>query len=107
MTRDELIAALNSIEWSDVEFKEATWDVPKSALSTVSAFANTEGGHIVFGVKDTNGMFKVTGVVGADKLQNTFLGQVRDLNKISVQLPITGQIHQMPAQGAPRAAPLD
>ena len=96
MTRDELIAALNSIEWSDVEFKEATWEVPRNALSTVSAFANTEGGHLVFGVKETNGTFKVTGVVDADRLQNTFLGQVRDINKISVLLPITGQVHQMP-----------
>ena len=82
MTRDELIAALNSIEWSDVEFKEATWEVPRNALSTVSAFANTQGGHLVFGVKETNGTFKVTGVVDADRLQNTFLGQVRDINKI-------------------------
>ena len=96
MTRDELIAALNSIEWSDVEFKEATWEVPKSTLSTVSAFANTEGGHLVFGVKESNGTFTVTGVVDADKLQNTFLGQVRDPNKISALLPITGQVHQMP-----------
>ncbi len=96
MTRDELIAALNSIEWSDVEFKEATWEVPRNALSTVSAFANTEGGHLVFGVRETNGTFTVTGVVDADKLQNTFLGQVRDLNKISALLPITGQVHQMP-----------
>lgn len=96
MTRDELIAALNSIEWSDVEFKEATWEVPRNALSTVSAFANTEGGHLVFGVRETNGTFTVTGVVDADRLQNTFLGQVRDLNKISALLPITGQVHQMP-----------
>jgi|GEM_PF-6229393 hypothetical protein len=43
MTRDELLARLNSIEWNDIEFKEAAWEVPKSALSTVSAFANTAG----------------------------------------------------------------
>lgn len=40
MTRDELNARLRSIEWDDIEFKEASWEVPKSALSTVSAFAN-------------------------------------------------------------------
>lgn len=96
MTRDELIAALNSIEWTDVEFKEATWEVPRSALSTVSAFANSEGGHLVFGVKEANGTFKVAGVVDVDKVQNTFLGQVRDLNKISALLPITASAHQMP-----------
>ncbi len=49
MNRDELLNRLNSIEWNDIEFKEAAWAVPKDALSTVSAFANTAGGYLVFG----------------------------------------------------------
>jgi ATP-dependent DNA helicase RecG len=92
MTRNELLARLNSIEWSDIEFKEAAWDVPKSALSTVSAFANTAGGHLVFGVKEQNGTFTVSGVIDADKVQNDFLGQVRESKKISVFLPIDGKL---------------
>ena len=90
MTRDELLACLQSIEWSDIEFKEASWAVPKDALSTVSAFANTAGGQLVFGVKQANGLFAVTGVTDADKVQNDFLGQVRDVNKVSIRLPING-----------------
>ncbi len=96
MTRDDLITALQSIEWNDIEFKEATWAVPKDALSTVSAFANTEGGHLVFGVKQTNGTFTVTGVTDADQMQNTFLGQVRDTNKVSVLLPVEPKKHDLP-----------
>lgn len=96
MTRDELITRLQSIEWNDIEFKEATWAVPKDALSTVSAFANTAGGHLVFGVKQANGTFTVTGVTDADKMQNDFLGQVRDTNKVSIRLPINGTVHQLP-----------
>lgn len=96
MTRDELLTKLRSIEWSDIEFKEATWAVPKDALSTVSAFANTDGGHLVFGVKQANGAFTVTGVTDADQMQNTFLGQVRDTNKVSVLLPIDPQKHDLP-----------
>ena len=88
MTRDELLARLKSIEWNDIEFKEASWEVPKSALPTVSAFANTDGGHLVFGVKEVNGTYLVSGVIGADKVQNDFLGQLRDRNKISIFLPI-------------------
>lgn len=95
MTRDDLLAALQSIEWNDIEFKEAAWAVPKDALSTVSAFANTEGGHLVFGVKQANSTFTVTGVTDADKIQNDFLGQVRDTNKVSVFLPIGGTIHDL------------
>ncbi len=92
MTRDELLTRLKSIEWTDIEFKEASWEVPKSALSTVSAFANTKGGHLVFGIKEQNGTFSISGVVQADKVQNDFLGQVRDPNKFSVFLPIEGQL---------------
>ncbi len=95
MTRDELLARLNSIEWNDIEFKEAAWAVPRDALSTVSAFANTAGGHLVFGIKQGNGTFTVSGVIDADKVQNDFLGQVRDRNKISVFLPIDGELHAL------------
>jgi ATP-dependent DNA helicase RecG len=93
MTRDELLARLNSIEWNDIEFKEAAWEVPKSALSTVSAFANTAGGYLVFGVKEENGAFTVSGVINADKVQDNFLGQLRDSNKISAFLSVDGEPH--------------
>jgi len=96
MTRDELLARLQSIEWSDIEFKEAAWAAPRDSLETVSAFANTAGGHLVFGVRQANGTFTITGVTNADEVQNTFLGWVRDQNKISVFLPINGSVHALP-----------
>lgn len=96
MTKDELLAQLRSIEWNDIEFKQATWAVPKDALSTVSAFANTTGGYLVFGVKQADGTFTITGVTDADKMQNEFLGQVRDANKVSVFLPIDPKKHDFP-----------
>ena len=95
MDRNELQARLQSIEWSDIEFKEAAWAAPKDSLETVSAFANTAGGHLVFGVKQANGTFTITGVTNADEVQNTFLGWVRDQNKISVFLPINGSVHSL------------
>ncbi|MEF8730978.1 MAG: RNA-binding domain-containing protein [Candidatus Accumulibacter meliphilus] len=95
MDRKELQARLQSIEWSDIEFKEAAWAAPRDSLETVSAFANTVGGHLVFGVKQANGTFTITGVTNADEVQNTFLGWVRDQNKISVFLPINGSVHSL------------
>jgi len=93
MNRDELLRRLQSSEWDDIEFKEAGWAVPKDALSTVSAFANTSGGYLVFGVKEANGTFTISGVTDVDRVQNEFLGQVRDRNKISVFLAIDRQLH--------------
>ncbi|MDE5714246.1 MAG: ATP-binding protein [Muribaculaceae bacterium] len=43
MTKEELLARLNDIEWNDFEVKEAPGDLPKSTWETVSAFSNTEG----------------------------------------------------------------
>ena len=96
MTRDELLAKLNSVEWNDIEFKEARWAVPRDALTTVSAFANTTGGHLVFGVQQASGKFEVCGVTSVDDVQNAFLGQVRDLNKVSVLLPISESLLDLP-----------
>ena len=90
MTRDELMAKLKSIEWDDIEFKAAAWEAPKSAMSTVSAFSNTSGGHIVFGVQESNGKFLVAGVTDPDRVQDTFLGWLRDPKKISALLPVIG-----------------
>ena len=55
MEREELIERLKGYEWTDVEVKEAHGGVPKSAYETVSAFANTKGGWLVFGVREVGG----------------------------------------------------
>jgi hypothetical protein len=41
MNLSQLKKLLSDIEWTDVEFKEAAFELPKSAFETVSAFANT------------------------------------------------------------------
>ena len=83
MERAELIERLKGYEWNDVEFKEARRDVPKSAYETVSAFANTEGGWLVFGVRDGEGGFEVVGVLEVDKVQNDFLSVLRSGQKLN------------------------
>ena len=52
MTKEELLARLNEIEWDDFEGKEASGGLPKSMWETVSAFSNTEGGWIILGIKE-------------------------------------------------------
>jgi ATP-dependent DNA helicase RecG len=72
MTRDELLNMLRAGEWNDVEFKEARADVPKSAFDAVSAFANTHGGWIVFGILQSGEDFSVIGVEKPDKVPKRF-----------------------------------
>ncbi len=70
MTRDELVKRLKGYEWNDIEFKKAQRGVSDSAYETVSAFSNTEGGWLIFGVKDDHGELEVIGVIEVDKVQN-------------------------------------
>ena len=88
MTPEELIELLRSYEWRDVEFKEARSAVPRSAYETVSAFANTEGGHLVFGVRESGNEVEIVGVLEVDKAQGDLLSTLRQRDKISTLVPV-------------------
>ena len=83
MNQDELLARVNGIEWNDFECKRAQRGVPEDAYKTVSAFANTAGGWLVFGVSEVNGQLDVTGVEEPDKVQNDFLAVLRGGQKLN------------------------
>ena len=93
MTQDELIELLRRHEWRDVEFKEAQRRVPRDAYETVSAFANTEGGHLVFGVRKSDREMEIVGVLDIDKVQNEFLSTLRQPDKISAAIDIVEELH--------------
>jgi len=92
MNKEHLIKLIDTHEWNDVEFKEALWKVPKSAYETVSAFANTKGGHIVFGVKQIKDTFEIAGVVDVDNIQNAFLSALRADNKVNHDISVQEDI---------------
>ena len=94
MTRDELIELLHRHEWRDVEFKEAQRRVPSDAYETVSAFANTEGGHLVFGVREGDQEMEIVGVLDVDKVQSEFLSTLRQPDKLSVVVDVEEELHR-------------
>lgn len=85
MTRNELIVRLKGYEWTDFECKKARSEIPKDAYSTVSAFANTEGGWLLLGVSEQDGELKVTGVdpKAFDRMQDAFLTTLRGGQKLN------------------------
>jgi len=81
--RPSLDELLRSGEWYGAEFKAAKSALPKSVFESVSAFANTRGGWIVFGVTQDGERFEVSGVDEPDKVQNDFLSMLHAGQKIS------------------------
>lgn len=63
--------------------------MPKSAFETVSAFANTHGGWLVFGVKQAGEVFEASGVSNPDRIQNDFLSVLHADQKINHDVEIT------------------
>jgi ATP-dependent DNA helicase RecG len=92
MEREELLALLRGNEWDDVEAKESANGVSKSAYTTVSAFANTKGGWLLFGVAEDKTGLVVKGVNDPDRIHNECLTTCRSSEKFS--RPVTVHPHQ-------------
>jgi ATP-dependent DNA helicase RecG len=97
MERETLLERLRGIEWDDFEVKEASGGVPKTAYTTVSAFANTSGGWIVLGVRESKKRFEIVGVSDPDTMQNDFLGSCRSTEKFS--RPVEVRPHHFTIEG--------
>lgn len=74
------------------EYKKAKNNVPDDMWPTVSAFANSDGGHIRLGyteIKDDIGIvktYKATGVKDAEKYKKDILDVVNNKNKLSAPI---------------------
>ena len=91
MTKDELILRLKDIEWDDFEVKEALNKLPDNVWETVSAFSNTSGGWIVFGIKQNGKRFDVQGIENGEKIESDFLNTLRGGQKFNVRLFAEGK----------------
>ena len=94
MNKKQLLKRLSGVEWDDFEVKEARSELPRNITKTISAFANTAGGYIVFGAEEINGKFSVSGVEDVDKIQNDFITLLRG-EKFNIPLSSKGDIHQV------------
>jgi ATP-dependent DNA helicase RecG len=83
LNKQELINKLQDIEWEDFEVKEAKFEVPKSSWETVSAFSNTSGGWLIFGVKKLGKQYEILGVSNPEKISEDFLNVLRAKNKFN------------------------
>lgn len=95
---DAVIAAFPQYEGSEIEYKSAKGGFPKSFWETYSAFANTEGGLIVLGVKEEDGTFIPDGLPAKQiqKFRQDFFSTQNNRGKVSTDLLNEGQVRALP-----------
>lgn len=91
MTKDELLLKLTDIEWDDFECKTAKDKLPDDVWQTVSAFSNTSGGWIVFGIRQIGKRFEIEGINNGEKTESDFLNTLRGGQKFNLRLSAQGK----------------
>ncbi len=111
MNASDILTAVNAGEDKDWEFKSAKGGMPGSLWETYSAMANTDGGVIVLGVKESDGDFEVQGLDDPAKMEKDFWTTINNRGKVSANLLANGDVRIFKVDGrsvlvvqAPRAS---
>lgn len=83
LSKEDLIAKIQDIEWDDFEAKSSKTQLPADTWRTVSAFSNTSGGWIICGVAQHGKKFEIEGVENGEKIESDFLTVIRNKDKFN------------------------
>lgn len=99
LTAEIISELVTAPETSKVEFKEAKSTLPQSFWESYSAFANTDGGVILLGVKQENDMFHIQGVKNPDKLMQELWNNINSRQKISANILFNRHVYSVDCNG--------
>lgn len=99
MDLETLLNQINLGEDQEIEFKSAEGGFPKEVWKTVSAFANTEGGYIVLGVKETRAGFEISGIRKQSILLKEFWNNHNNPQKLSFSICNNSDVQSLKIEG--------
>ena len=99
MTSEELKKLIKTGENGMVEFKCGHGGVPGDFWPSYSAFANTDGGVIVLGVKEENGVRVVEGVENAEKVRADLWNAANNPDKVSDNVLSNKRVYSLEIDG--------
>lgn len=73
--------------------------VPDDFWSTYSAFANTQGGVVLFGVREKNGHFDIAGIQNVANLRKELFDCLNNRQKLSVNLLTDTSVREIELEG--------
>lgn len=99
MTSEELKKLIKTGENGVVEFKRGRGGVPGDFWPSYSAFANTDGGVIVLGVKEEKGVRVIEGVENAEKVRADLWNAANNPDKVSDNVLSNKRVYSLEIDG--------
>lgn len=98
---DSLSTHFPNDEFSELEYKSAQGGFPKEFWSTYSAFANTNGGFIILGASEKNGIIHLEGLTieAIQQMQKYFWDNVNNPQKTNRNILTNGDVRIIEVQG--------
>ena len=99
MKSEEIKKLVAKSENAAVEFKRAKGGVPADFWPSYSAFANTDGGTIILGVREKNGKREIEGLPDVEKTVADIWNAVNNAEKISANVLFNESVYPVEVDG--------
>ena len=99
MKSEEIKKLVAMSENAAVEFKRARGGVPADFWPSYSAFANTDGGTVILGVREKDGKCEVEGLPDVEKTVADIWNAVNNAEKISANVLFNESVYPVEVGG--------
>ena len=99
MNSEAITSLVLKSETAAVEFKRARGGVPADFWPSYSAFANTDGGTIILGVREQDNKREIEGFADAEKIVADLWNAVNNSEKISANVLFNESVYPVEVDG--------